>query len=362
MVKAVTLIDVALAAGVSKATVSNAFNRPGRVSKTLRERVESAARGLGYAGPDPKGRLLSSGRVNAIGILPFGAFGVSQFFKNSYQREFLAGVAAACEEFGVGLSLVSAREDQESWGIKNALVDGFIFTNIEQAGLAEPGRLRRRPFVVLDFDGPPDMRTICGENSGGARQATRHLLELGHRNFAIGSPLFAFCAPVFHAPCGTTRELVTPTPALLQRLAGVAEALAEAGLSIDSFPIVEACGTPQEEEAFGNGAAMLLQRAPEATAVIALTDGLALAVMDQAKKLGRAVPQDVSIVGFDDVPEAAAADPPLTTIHTSAFDNGRAAANLLLEGGPPRQLFIPLHLVVRGSTAPPRNAISPESR
>jgi hypothetical protein len=163
MVKAVTLIDVALAAGVSKATVSNAFNRPGRVSKTLRERVESAARGLGYAGPDPKGRLLSSGRVNAIGILPFGAFGVSQFFKNSYQREFLAGVAAACEEFGVGLSLVSAREDQESWGIKNALVDGFIFTNIEQAGLAEPGRLRRRPFVVLDFDGPPDMRTICGD-------------------------------------------------------------------------------------------------------------------------------------------------------------------------------------------------------
>ena len=131
MRKSVTLLDVAKAANVSKSTVANAFNRPKLLRPQLLARIEAAAAELGYAGPNPQGRVLSLGQVNAIGLVPFGRFGVSQFFKTPFQRDFLAGVAQACEERGVGLSLVSARDDQDAWGIRSALVDGFIFTGVD---------------------------------------------------------------------------------------------------------------------------------------------------------------------------------------------------------------------------------------
>ena len=139
-----------------------------------------------------------------------------------------------------------------------------------------------------------------------------------------------------------------------ERMAGVAEALAEFGMSLDDMPIMEACGTPEEEEAFGNGAAMALDMAPEATAVIALSDGVALSIIERAKKRGLLVPRDLSVVGFDDIASAALSDPPLTTVSHSAFENGRLSARLLLDGGPPQQVVLPVELVVRGSTAAPR--------
>jgi DNA-binding LacI/PurR family transcriptional regulator len=354
MRKTVTLLEVAKVARVSKSTVANAFNRPQRVRAELLARIEAVARELGYAGPDPKGRMLSSGKVNAIGIAPFGHFGIGFFFKNPYQRDFLAGVAQACEERGVGLSLVSGRNDQETWGIKSALVDGFIFTSIEQVGFLGDGGRLRLPFVVMDFDGAPDVNSVSVENRDGARQAVRHLLALGHRRLAIVSTLYSFRPPIFHPPSRGERSLVSAGPPLLAKLAGVADALAEAGLSINDMPLAEACGTPEEEKAFGNGAAMLLDKAPEATAIIGFTDNIALSVVQQAKKRGLEVPRDLSVIGYDDVPEAALADPPLTTVHVSAIENGRIAARLLLDGGPPRQVLVPVKLVVRGSTAPPR--------
>jgi DNA-binding LacI/PurR family transcriptional regulator len=353
MRKSVTLLDVARAASVSKSTAANAFSRPNVVRPELLARINSAARELGYDGPDPKGRMLSLGKVNAIGLLPFGRVGVSQFFKNPYQRDFLAGVAQACEERGVGLSLVSGRDDQEAWGIKNALVDGFIFTGVEQVDLLTAGGRRRLPFVVMDLSNAPDIKSVSTENRDGARQATRHLIALGHRRFVIASTLYSLRRPVFHPPSRVERRLVDAGPPLLEKLEGVADALMEAGISVHDVPLVEACGTPEEERAFGNGAAMLLDKAPEATAVIALTDSIALSILQQAKKRGLSVPRDLSLVGFDDVPEAAFSEPPLTTVHVSAVENGRVAVELLLESGPPRQVVTAVHLVVRGSTAPP---------
>ena len=354
MLTTVTLLDVAKAAKVSKTTVSNVFSFPTRVRPAVRERVEAAARELGYAGPDPKGRMLSSGKVNAIGVVPFGRFGIDQFFKNSYQRDFLAGVAEACGERGVGLSLVSGRDDQEAWGIKSALVDGFIFTSVDQIGLLGDGRHRRLPFVVMDLHDAPDIHSVVTENRDGGRQAMRHLIALGHRRFVIVSALYSLRPPVFHPPSKAERRLVDSGPPLLDKLAGVADALAAAGMSIDDVPIAETCATPEEERAFGSGAALLLDRAPEATAVIAFKDSIALSVIEEARKRGLNVPRDLSVVGFDDVPEAALSEPPLTTIHVSAAENGRAAARLLLQGGPPQQVVTPVTLVVRHSTAPPR--------
>src|SRR6185437_16657568 len=143
--RAVTLLDVAKAAKVSKTTVSNVFSFPERVRPALRERVEAAAHELGYAGPDPKGRMLSSGKVNAIGVVPVGNFGITLFFTHEYNRTFLAGVAATCEERGLGLSLVSGQGG--AWDINTALVDGFIFSSVEQLKMVEPVR-RRLPMVM----------------------------------------------------------------------------------------------------------------------------------------------------------------------------------------------------------------------
>jgi DNA-binding LacI/PurR family transcriptional regulator len=155
--KPVRLSDVARAAGVSKATASNVFSWPERVRPELRERVATAALSLGYAGPDPKGRLLSSGKANAIGVVTPGTFGISNGFRHPYMRDFLAGVADVCEERGAGLSLVSGIDDQKAWGIRNALVDGFILSRIEEIELIEPAVRRRLPFVVMDVDAGPDV-------------------------------------------------------------------------------------------------------------------------------------------------------------------------------------------------------------
>jgi LacI family transcriptional regulator len=139
-----------------------------------------------------------------------------------------------------------------------------------------------------------------------------------------------------------------------KRMEGVADALSEFGRSFDDMPVMEGRGTPEEEPAFGNGPGMALDLAPEATAVIALNDGVALNILEQARKRGLSVPRDLSVVGFDDVAGAARSEPPLTTVHHSAFESGRLAARLLLDGGPPRHVMTPVKVVVRASTAPPR--------
>jgi DNA-binding LacI/PurR family transcriptional regulator len=357
MQKVVTLRDVAESANVSKMTVSNVFSHPERVRPELRARVEEVAARLGYQGPDPKGRLLSSGKVNAIGVVSLGAFGISLLFKLAYAQKFLAGVADVCEERDVGLSLVSAREDQAASGIKNALVDGFIFHSLDRIDLIERARHRRLRVVVIDIDAGPDVSSISIDHRDGMRQATRHLLALGHRRFVIGSRLWSFRAPIFHPPSKAGRQLLGAGPQMRERIAGVAEALGEAGIALEDVPIVETCGTPDEEAAFGSGADLILDTAPEATAVIALGDRLALSVLDKARERGISVPRDLSVVGFDDDPEAALADPPLTTVAQPAFEKGRMAAEMLLEGGPPRQVVLPVKLVIRRSTAPPSRDI-----
>jgi DNA-binding LacI/PurR family transcriptional regulator len=352
----VTLLEVAKAAGVSKTTAANVFSRPERVRPALRARVEAVARTLGYDGPDPKGRLLSSGKFNAIGVVPSAAFGITLFFRNSYLVPFLEGVASVCEENGVGLSLVSGRSDQAASGIRGALVDGFIFSSLEQADMIEPARRRRLPFVVMDVDGGPEVSSVRVEDRDGGRQVARHLLALGHRRFIAVAPLSRLVPPVFHEAGASPAGLTAPTAGVADRLAGFLEVLASAGIGAEAVQVVEACLTREEEAAFGDAGAALLGRLGGATAVVGLTDGVALAILDKARRRGLSVPRELSVTGFDDVPAAVTAVPPLTTVAQPVIEKGRAAARLLLEGGPPRQVGLPVALVVRESTAQPGNS------
>ena len=132
-----------------------------------------------------------------------------------------------------------------------------------------------------------------------------------------------------------------------EKLAGYADVLAEAGIAIDDVPMVQA--HPWERDA----ARLILDVAPEATAIPSMSAMQAIAVMDEARLRGLVVPRDLSVVGYNDIPEAARANPPLTTVDGMNVEKGRVAGRLLLEGGPVRREMLATRLLVRGSTAPP---------
>jgi DNA-binding LacI/PurR family transcriptional regulator len=338
-----TLLDVARAAGVSRSTASNVFAHPERVRGELREKVESAARELGYAGPDPTGRLLRSGKVNAIGFKPPSELGVADAIRNPVFRQFIEGVGEVCEEHGAGLMILS---DAKRSSIRTAVVDGFIFSRLDQMSDVEPALLRRLPVVVVDADAGPDLPSVRVDSRGGARMAAAHLLGLGHRRFAILSFLRAFGPTRWH-PTGAARPLeVAGMPTDQEKLAGYAEALAAAGLSIDEVPIVQAEAWAED------AAAMLLDRAPGATAILSMSVMQGLRVLAEARRRGLSVPRDLSVIAFNDLPEAAVSDPPLTTVDGRTFEKGRIAAELVLGEGPPRQVLLPTGMILRGSTGP----------
>ena len=160
------LADVARIAEVSVATASNVFAHPERVRPAMRERVEAAARALGYLGPDPTARLLRAGKVNAIGVIPPGTGGCTTRCATRSTSQFLLGIAQACDEAGVNL-LVSC--DLHRPGAASAVVDGFIFTRIEHMGDVEPARLRRLPFVVMDSDPGPEVNSVRVDARAGCR-------------------------------------------------------------------------------------------------------------------------------------------------------------------------------------------------
>lgn len=340
----IKLIDVARAANVSRSTASNVFSNPTRVRVALREKVEAAAKALDYAGPNPKGRILRMGKINALGVVGPAQMGVAESLGNQVFSQFLLGVAQSCD--AVGASMVLVPDTPGKRGIGSALVDGFIFGRTEHLSELEPARLRRLPFVVVDFDAGPDVNSVRVDARAGAKAAARHLLELGHRRFAIMSVL-RHSGPFISFPPGTDRP---PSMAGIQidqeKLVGYAEAFAQAGLSIDAIPIVQA--NPSDPDAAG----ALLEMAPDATAFLSMTVMQGTAIVREAQNRGRKVPQDLSVVGFNDSREAALSHPPLTTIDSLTTEKGRIAAELVLGGEHGKHHVLSPLLMIRGSTAP----------
>ena len=202
-----TLDDVGKAAGVSRGTVSNVFNRPERVRPELREKVEEAARLLGYGGPDPKGRLLKEGKFNAIGFMPPGAYAISEVIRSPYGRELLQGAALACDAAGATLSLVNGTDETRTATIREALVDGFILGNVIDIDLVASAKRRRLPFVILESD---VARPMAVARSHGLRRADvefvyAHALK-GYAGRFSGAVLAAL-APFFGMQVDRDRRL-----------------------------------------------------------------------------------------------------------------------------------------------------------
>lgn len=371
--KRLTLADLAASLGVSKTTVSNAFSRPDQLSPQLRERVLEAAGAAGYSGPDPVARMLNTRRAGAIGLilpepLPFalGDPGLS---------ELIRGIADACEERRLGLLVVpGGPQAADAAMVAGFAVDGFVAFSLPHGSRRLAVALGRNvPVVVVDQPRLPGVATVALDDAGGARSAARHLLDLGHRRFGIVS---LPCLPDGYTGPGDRERMASSAfDVTAARYAGFTGALAEAGVAVEEAPFYE-CARSDEE--LGAAAAQhFLELAEPPTAVLAMSDRLAIGVMTAVRSAGLSVPGDVSVTGFDDIPAAAHARPPLTTIRQELRLKGYAAARLLLDapaaeprmgggGGagiaPDNEFGLPFELVVRRSTAPPARGGQPRPR
>jgi DNA-binding LacI/PurR family transcriptional regulator len=349
--KSAKLSDVARAAGVSQGTVSNVFNRPNLVREEVREHVRQVARRLGYKGPDPKGRLLRAGKVNAIGIAT--AEPLTYFFNDPYARAVMEGIAETADAAGAGISLVSAANDEAlAWNIQSALVDGFVLFCIEGGErLVRLTRERQLPFIALGLGTENNSVAAIGVDSlAGGRLAAEHLVGLGHRKFAV----VALSVRPGHSASGpiTLADVdVAIYGGSRDRVHGYFDVLSRHGIDTSSVPIFE---TQNDEPTVHAALEFLFGGADRPTALLVQSDRAALIAIDWLHAHGFDVPGDVSVIGFDGIAEAAASSPPLTTIAQPLQEIGRQAVKAILGGTPHGRQTLPVELVVRGSTAPPR--------
>ena len=341
--KTVTLATVAAATGVSRMTVSNAYNRPDQLSPALREKVLTAARELGYGGPDPVGRTLSRGKTGSIGLVSEQP--LTHAFTDPAAVQLLHGVAEGCEQRGLGLWLVPQTPAGDAALVRSALVDGFIlFCTRSDDPRIDAARERGLPHVLIDYARDRGGPVVGVDDAGGAHAAARHLLDLGHRSLGIVMPYVPAVSTAAEA-LGVVDRHVAAT-----RLAGWSAAIGEAG--VDPAAVLVAGSDDGSRSAGRRAAGRLLDRAERPTAILALSDLIALGVLDAAAERGIAVPGRLSVVGFDDVPQAALATPPLTTVSQPHRRKGSEAVRLLLDGDEQSGIELPVELIVRASTAP----------
>ena len=346
--------------GVSSMTISNAYNHPERVSESLREQIFETAERLGYAGPDPVARSLRRQKTNLAGVLYSNP--LSYAFDDAAQVLFLKGVAAATEEAGMGLVLVpgslGSSPNERASAAMDAAVDGFVVYSIaEDDPLIEAALRRRLPTVIADQPLLEDVPFVGIDNESAAREVARHLVDLGHEKFGVVS--FSIAA-ADRAPgiADSHRQRSATLRVTRARLAGYEAVLEAAGLPWKEVPVYECFGS---SKALGREAAdALLSQDPSLTAILALSDQLALGVIEAAKERGLSVPEDLSVAGFDDVPEAATSRPPLTTVHQDHTKKGELAGRLLVaqlrEEETEDTELLAARLVVRGSTGRPPGA------
>ena len=327
-----TIARVAQEAGVGVGTVSRVINGSAAVSETTRRRVLDVVAELGYE-PNATARALSTGRTRSIGV-------IAPFFTRSSIIERLRGVGPALAGAGYQLILFDVeRPEQRDAAFRSLIgrVDGLLSISMAP----DPADLERLaaagvPVVLVD-QAHDRLPTVLVDDVAGGRMATGHLLELGHERIAFA---------------GDTVDGVHGASASSRRCVGYQRALADAGIPVRP-ELVKL--RPHGREA-GAIARDLLALANPPTAVFAASDLQALSMIDAVEAVGARVPEDVSVVGFDDVELARYAG--LTTVAQPLEVSGRKGAELLLraldgdELSEPRQ-HLPLEVVVRATTAPP---------
>jgi DNA-binding LacI/PurR family transcriptional regulator len=350
----VTLTKIAEEVGVSAMTVSNAYNHPDRLSEALRDRILETAERLGYQGPDPVGRSLRRQRTDVVGVLYSNP--LSYAFDDPAAVSFLGGLSSVTEEADLGLLLVpaagGASKERDPRAAAQAAVDGFvIYSMSDEEPLLAAALQRRLPAVVVDQPRREGVPFVGVEDEGAARTAAEHLLDLGHERFAIVS--FGLSPDGHQGIADSDRQERTTFRVSRMRLRGYRAALEEAGLPWSGVPVYECQGSTR---GLGYLAVEALFRShQEPTAILASSDQLALGAIQWMTEQRISVPQDVSVVGFDDIPAAASAEPPLTSVHQDHAEKGRLAGRILVaqlrEEATPSAELLATRLVVRDSTS-----------
>jgi DNA-binding LacI/PurR family transcriptional regulator len=331
------IADVAEAAGVSKTAVSFAFNSPARLSEETAARIRVVADELGYR-PDPVARMLTRGETRTIGVLTPQPLAVS--ISNPFFGALSEGIAAVAEASDYGVNLISPLGGSLARAVSRATVDGIVAIGLS-ADHPDIEQIRRTglPIVLVDSTAMADQPSVSIDDQAGAQTAAEHLVGLGHRDFLVISIVEA----------GSSMHSV---PA--DRLAGYRAALSEAGIELaDDRVETDASTVAGGAQAFGRAWA----RGVRPTAVLAMSDAMAMGVIRAAAERGLGVPTDISVVGFDDVDVSAYINPPLTTVHQPIRRKGEEAVRLLLAAierrAPGRDhLRLDTHLVIRASTGP----------
>jgi DNA-binding LacI/PurR family transcriptional regulator len=340
----VRLRDVADRAGVSVGSASQAFSRPELVSEAVRARVLAAAEALGYSGPDPAARRLRTGRAGALGLI--FSERLRYQFTDPAAPAFLGGVAEGMEDTHMGLLLIpdSRFREQTAETVRGAAVDGFIvYSAASNDPRVEAALARGLPVVTVDQPRDAPTAFIGIDDRAAARQAAEHVRQLGHRRVGV----LAFVTAL-------DREGELVLEMSVERRAGYEEGLG----AVWDEAAVRTC-RPNATEPARRATLDLLRGDAPPTAILAMSDVLATGALQAAAELGLRVPEDLSLVGFDDGPAAALTSPPLTTIAQPHEEKGRLAAEWLLEDilSPqlrnPRRAILPTKLVVRKSTGPP---------
>jgi len=334
-----TLQDMANILNLSKSTVSRALAGDSRVAEATRTKVVTLAEQIGYR-PNPIAQGLATRRTNIIGLaVPYAPRSLS----DPFYLEFLGAAGDTAMKYGYSL-LLSAAEREGSGGYRShmelansARVDGMILT--EPRVLDERIEILKKmdlPFVFLGMVEDPDVSWVSGENTRGAAFAVARLIELGHRRIA----------------CITGPSDQTASKA---RFKGYSVALAEAGIPLDRNIVASGDFTQT-----GGYQAMkaVLEHESDISAVFACNDVMAFGVMRALREAGLAIPNDVSVLGFDGIPFAEYMDPPLATVRQPILELGRTIVEILVEQMNGKNKC-PIHKVLNvefqpaGSIAPP---------
>lgn len=336
-----TLATVAERVGVTAMTVSNAYNRPDKLSAALRVRILDAARELGYAGPHPVARSLRHGRTGSVGVL-LGET-LSYGFDDPSAVAFLGGVADECTAAGHNLLLLATGSEDASV-VRDAAVDGFVLWSIPRGHPLLPAVLERGlPLVIHGGPQVPGVRHVHIDNRPAAAEVARHAVT-GDRWPAVIS--FKQRRPQRDRLRVGIPSHGVAYPVTADRLAGYADGIAAAGIDPSRIPVFEVSAN---DRVHGRAAAAaLLDQRPRPTVILAMSDELALGALAELSDRGLAVPADVALTGWDDTAGSRTAG--LTTVRQSLRDQGAACARLLL--APDTEVPAPTwELVVRESTA-----------
>jgi len=329
-----TIADIARIAGVSKATVSRALNDSPLVSAVTRERVTAIAREHGFEMNDPARRLsLRQSNVIALVTYPYQA---REEVPDAFMLEIVSGLTAGAHAGGYDLLVIQVAPGETGWisrYLDSGRVDGFVLL---AAACTEDQRLALEahgaPFVLWGLESiSRSYSTVTGDSFAGGRLATEHLLRGGRRRIA-------------HIGFGPST-----ISEVRDRYRGYAAALGAAGVELDEALVRYAYFSPESGAATMRA---LLEDHIDLDAAFVGSDLMAIAVIDELRAHGRRVPDDVAVVGYDDVAIAAHSDPPLTTVRQPGPLAGRLLAQSLIQylsTGAVTHASIPAELVVRGS-------------